>query len=146
IRYTDLRGAHRVHVLVPTAGGWLVSAGGWLYWGGHGGISRIRPDGTQLTRRVMPKGNALMGLATDGHYLYFSDCSNAVGRVELNGRGLDPSFIRLPRSACPVGLAVGDNHVYWTEDWPPASIGRATLQGTHANDNWLALGRHAGES
>lgn len=143
------RRAGRIHVLVRDAGGLLsefVGAGGWLYWTDRPGIGRVRPDGAQLSRHFIRKVDAATGLATDGRHLYFSDGSSQIGRVDINGHGRDPSFIRLRRSAVPQGLAVGSGHLYWTESGvgPPSYIGRATLLGTHADDHWLNLHQLAG--
>jgi len=149
IRYIELRRGGQIHVLVRGAGGALselVSAGGWLYWTTQAGIGRVRPDGTQLTRHFLRKIDAAAGFATDGHHLYFSDGSSQIGRVALNGHGRDASFIRLPRSAVPLGLAVGSGYLYWTDAGlgSPSYIGRATLRGTHADDHWLNLHQLAG--
>jgi hypothetical protein len=119
----------------------LVSADGWLYWADENAIGRVRPNGTQLTRRFisMPQengGGVADGLATDGSHLYFSRCQNdEIGRVSVSGAALNMSFIRLPYLACPQQMAVGNNHVYWTE--LGGHLGRATLQGTGASITWL---------
>lgn len=147
IRYINLRGAPHVRVLVRDAATWptgFLGAGGWLYWADQAGIGRVRPDGRRLTPQFLPMVDASQGLATDSHYLYFSSCSDQIGRVAVNGHGLNPSYIRLPSSACPQGLAVGNDHLYWTELGPPSYIGRATLRGTHADNRWLDLRRLPG--
>jgi hypothetical protein len=119
----------------------LVSADGWLYWVDENAIGRVRPNGKQLTRRFisMPQengGGVADGLATDGSHLYFSRCQNdEIGRVSVSGAALNMSFIRLPYLACPQQMAVGNNHVYWTE--LGGHLGRATLQGTGASITWL---------
>jgi hypothetical protein len=119
----------------------LVSADGWLYWVDENAIGRVRPNGTQLTRRFisMPQengGGVADGLATDGSHLYFSRCQNdEIGRVSVSGAALNMSFIRLPHLACPQQMAVGNNHVYWTE--LGGHLGRATLQGTGSSITWL---------
>jgi hypothetical protein len=121
----------------------LVSAGGWLYWADQNAIGRVRPDGAGLTRRfvVPPReagGGVADGLATDGRHLFFSRCQDSeIGEVATSGRGLDPRLVRLPGRACPQALAVGNDHLYWTEIG--GHIGRATLGGRGASGTWLSV-------
>jgi len=133
------------HLSVPMG---LVAANGWLFWADQNAIGRVRPNGTQLTRHfVVPPqefgGGVADGLATDGQHLFFSRCqSNEISRVSISGHGLDLSFIKLPATSCPQGLAVGNNHLYWAELF--SHIGRATLQGTGANRSWLNIHSNQG--
>jgi hypothetical protein len=149
ISYISLSGPPHVRQLVtdqsfPIA---LVAAGGWLYWADQKAIGRVRPDGAQLSRRFLALrqengGGVADGLATDGSHLYFSRCQDGtIGRVNLSGAGLDMSFIRLPGLACPQGLAVGNDHLYWTE--LGGHVGRATLAGGGASMTWLSI--HEGD-
>jgi hypothetical protein len=145
ISFIRLQGAPHVRKLVrnlsfPVG---LVTAGGWLYWADQHAIGRVRPSGTQLSRRFirLPQergGGVADGLATDGHHLFFSRCQdNEIGRVNASGRDLAMRFIRLPRHACPQALAVGNDHVYWAE--LGGHVGRATLRGTGASIKWLNI-------
>jgi len=126
----------------------LVATDGWLFWADQNAIGRVRPNGTRLTRHfVVPPqefgGGVANGLATDGQHLFFSRCqNNEISRVNVNGHGLDLSFIRLPAQSCPQGLAVGNDHLYWAE--LASHVGRATLQGTGANVNWLNIHSNEG--
>jgi hypothetical protein len=126
----------------------LVAAGGWLYWVDQDAIGRVRPDGAQLDKRflVLPQengGGEAEGLATDGSHLYFTRCQDGtIGRVDLSGAALRMAFIRLPGLSCPQGLAVGNDHLYWTE--LGGHVGRATLQGTGASQTWLNTGEGNG--
>jgi len=148
--YVTLSGTPVAHTLVPnlsfSVG--LVAADGWLFWADENEIGRVRPNGTQLTRHfVVPSqesgGGVANGLATDGQHLFFSRCqNNEISRVNVNGHGLDLSFIRLPAKSCPQGLAVGNDHLYWAE--LASHVGRATLQGTGANVNWLNIHSNQG--
>lgn len=121
----------------------LATAGGWLYWADENAIGRVRPGGASLNRRflVPPQetgGGVANGLATDGRYLYFSRCQdNEISRVATSGHGVNLRFIRLPAQSCPQQLAVGNDHLYWAV--LAGHIGRATLGGAHASDNWLAI-------
>jgi hypothetical protein len=143
ISYVGLKGAPRAHMLVgrldlPVG---LVAADGWLYWADQNAIGRVRPNGKQLSRKFikLPQehgGGVANGLATDGHHLFFSRCQDSeIGRANFGGGGV--GFIKLPKSACPQGLAVGGGDLYWAEIG--GHVGRATLQGTHIVSNWLNI-------
>ncbi len=145
IDYVGLTGSSRTRTLVnglvfPVG---LVSANGYLYWAGQDALGRVHPDGTSLTRRfvVVPQeagGGVADGLATDGQHLYFSRCQDdEIGQVRVSGRGLDMRFVGLPAHACPQGLTVGNDHLYWTE--LAGFVGRATLHGGGASEEWLAI-------
>jgi hypothetical protein len=150
LSYIALRGAPHVHVLVKNVQfAWgVVAAGGWLYWVDQTAIGRVRPSGAHLDRKFITPpqengGGVANGLATDGTHLFFSRCqSNEVSRVDTSGHGLDLAFIKLPRNGCPQGLAVGNDHLYWTvlDNY----LGRATLAGKGATDTWLNV--HAGDA
>ncbi len=149
LSYVGLPGSSQVHKLVsnlPFPVG-LVAVDGWLYWADEDAIGRVRPDGAHVSRRFLalpPQrgGGVADGLATDGRHLFFSRCQDsAVGRVDANGHEVHLSFIQLGKGACPQGLAVGNDHVYWAElgigSGSSGYVGRATLQGTDGNDEWL---------
>jgi hypothetical protein len=145
LNYVTLNGAAVAHTLVwhLSFSTGLVAADGWLYWADQNAIGRVRPNGAQLTRRfVVPPqesgGGIAEGLATDGQHLFFSRCqNNEIARVGTSGHGLDLSFIKLPAESCPQGLAVGNDHIYWSE--LASHVGRATLQGTGASGTWLNI-------
>jgi hypothetical protein len=143
--YVTLGGTPVAHTLVGNlsfATG-LVATDGWLFWADENEIGRVRPNGTQLTRHfVVPPqesgGGVAEGLATDGQHLFFTRClDNEISRVNISGHALDLSFIKLPAKSCPQELAVGNDHLYWTE--LASHLGRATLQGAGANINWLNI-------
>jgi hypothetical protein len=143
ISYVGLKGTPHARMLVGTlpypVG--LVAADGWLYWADQNAIGRVRPNGKQLSRQFikLPQetgGGVANGLATDGHHLFFSRCQDSeIGRVNFGGGGV--AFIKLAKSACPQGLAVGGGELYWAEIG--GYVGRATLQGTHINSKWLNI-------
>jgi len=122
----------------------LVAAHGELYWDDETAIGRVALGGGRADRRflVLPEetgGGVADGLATDGRYLYFSRCEDdTIGRVHLNGTGIDQSLITIANRSCAQGLAVGGGHLYWTE-LGMGTIGRANLDGTHANLRWLSV-------
>jgi hypothetical protein len=150
LNYVTLTGAPVAHTLVwhLSFSTGLVATGGWLYWADQSAIGRVRPNGTQLSRHfVVPPqesgGGVAEGLATDGQHLFFSRCqNNEISRVNVSGHSLDLSFIKLPAMSCPQGLAVGNDHIYWSE--LASHVGRATLQGTGASGTWLNIHTNQG--
>ena len=83
-------------------------------------------------------GNAAASPATG--YIYWGNGS-AIGRANLDGTGVNPSFISTGGSTVD-GVAVDANSIYWIEtNTSPASasIGRANLDGTGVNENFITL-------
>jgi len=119
----------------------LVAADGWLYWADENAIGRVRPNGTKLSRQFikLPQetgGGVANGLATDGHHLFFSRCLDSeIGRANFGGGGV--AYIKLPKSSCPQGLAIGGGELYWAE--VGGHVGRATVGGTHIASKWLNI-------
>ncbi len=149
IVYISLAGAPRIHVLVRDLsnpdGLSLAAADGWLYWVDGTYVGRVRLDGSHLTRRFLDlRAYNPLDVAAAGHFLYLSDCSGRIGRVDLTDRHFDPSFITLRQGACPWGLAVGGRYLYWYQTGPPSYIGRAALTGARPDDHWLNLHGLAG--
>jgi hypothetical protein len=72
-------------------------------------------------------------LASDANYLYFATGSNTIGRVHLDGSGLNFLWITLPAGTYTQGVAVNDKHIYWTTLGGP--IGRDTIDGNPLNVN-----------
>jgi hypothetical protein len=61
---------------------------------------------------------------------------NDIGHANLDGTDVDPHFI--PLHAVPFGVAANSTHVYWaTGDAPTGTIGRAKLDGSAVDMNWL---------
>jgi hypothetical protein len=72
-------------------------------------------------------------LTSDANYLYFATGANTIGRVHLDGSGLNFSWITLPAGTYTQGVAVNDEHIYWTTLGGP--IGRDTIDGNPLNIN-----------
>ena len=67
-------------------------------------------------------------MAIDGTYLYFVTGLGAIGRANLDGTGVNQSFIL---GVFPEALAVDGAHIYWTTSGPNGNrIGRANLNGS----------------
>jgi hypothetical protein len=78
------------------------------------------------------------GVAVDGRHIYWTSYNpGEIGRANLDGTGVDKSFIPTG-DVNPLGVAVDAQHVYWAN--PLAStIGRANLDGS-ASDPGFILG------
>jgi hypothetical protein len=120
---------------------------GHVYWLDQKAIGRSLLDGAHPQPRfIVPPaeygGGVGDGLATDGHYLYFSRCMHdAIARVSPDGSDMNLSFIRSRRKSCPQALAADRHHVYWAEllyNNRGGSIGRANLDATNTSPSWLA--------
>jgi hypothetical protein len=136
----------------------LAVAGGRVYWISDANIGRISVGGTGLERTFMHAtrrdlGGVADGLATDGTYLYFTRCRrpvSTIGRVRLDGSGVDRRFISLAyKYFCPQPIAYAAGHLYWlwTDENTTAGrsfIGRASTDGTQVEPTWLEVGTGGG--
>jgi hypothetical protein len=141
-------GGARALIHMPSSGPHgPVIAGGHIYWSETHAIARADLNGSHVQRAferlpLQSSGEATDGLATDGHYIYFSRCQDAaIGRVALNGGAADPDFIALARGQCPQGIAVAGGQLYWTNLGlgAPGTIGRTNLDGSDAKAGWLTM-------
>ena len=103
--------------------------GSHLYWTDveEDAIGRAKLDGTGVDRAFIavppdPNGaHVLSGIAIDGSHIYwtrsgFAASSGSIGRANLDGTGVDQSFIANLDS--PVGLAVDGSHIYFGDYRP----------------------------
>jgi virginiamycin B lyase len=58
-----------------------------------------------------------------------------VGRANLDGTGVAPSFISGARG--PVGVAVDGTHIYWANTFGSGTLGRSSLDGSGANQSFV---------
>ncbi|HEY7621978.1 MAG TPA: hypothetical protein VH834_19565 [Solirubrobacteraceae bacterium] len=122
--------------------------GAHIYWASRatGRIARANLDGTGSNEGfIATAGTGRCGVAVDAAHIYWADQSGAIGRAGLDGSEVDADFIALRSAAC--GVAVDGAHVYWgngggspTTITFPAAIGRASLDGSAANDTFLPTG------
>jgi virginiamycin B lyase len=83
-------------------------------------------------------------VAVDSSHVYWSNQAHAIGRANLDGTGVDQSFIT-GRKIIPLGVAVNANHVYWANgsvgsggpSRPLSTIGRANLDGTGVTHRFI---------
>ena len=69
-------------------------------------------------------------------FVYWTNNSGTtIGRADLDGTGVDQSFIGGASNPC--GVAVDPAHLYWANNVPSGTIGRADLDGTGANQSFI---------
>ena len=95
-----------------------------------------RPRGRALalavTLAVMVSG--CLAAQADAFIYWTSSNSNAIGRANLDGTGVNQSFIT--GASGPAGVAVDGQHVYWANN-SNGPIGRANLDGTGVNQSFI---------
>ena len=78
-------------------------------------------------------------LITVGNYLYWSNAdANIIGRVKLNGKAKDISFIDPGPTGMAYSLARQGNNLYWL-DFDALSIGRSKLNGKNRNNSYIDI-------
>lgn len=137
----------------------------YLYWAnGKTTIGRARLDGTGIEQSfISGTGRGPCGIALDREHIYWGeriggkvgspDKGGAIGRANRDGSGVNAEFIPTPRHhGC--GVAIAGSHIYWTSTacwlsprpragncwWSPSSpatIGRANVDGTGVDDQFI---------
>ena len=73
-----------------------------------------------------------------GAYVYWgNEDGSTVGRAELDGSGVNQSFITSTPDSGPCGIAVNDTHIFWANYDQGTTIGRANLDGSNANPSFI---------
>jgi len=114
-----------------------------VYWAGGTSdtlsIGRANLDGTGVDQDFIAGPGALQ-VAVDSTHVYWADPdAGTIGRANLDGTGVDQDFITRthPRQSIPTGVAVDDEHVYWTNFLD--TIGRANLDGTGVDRSFITV-------
>ena len=100
-------------------------------------LSKFRSHGRRSTERVGLGALLVLVLALTIPAVADAAYPAAIGRANVNGGGVDQSFITAPASS----LAVDSSHIYWLTG---SAIGRADLDGTGVDQNFIGnLNVHA---
>jgi hypothetical protein len=76
------------------------------------------------------------GLAVNDSHLFWGGFGDRIGRVNVDGSDLNPTFISgLER---PCGIALDSTRVYWSENREAGRVGAANLDGTAPNGSIVA--------
>jgi virginiamycin B lyase len=114
-----------------------------IFWANNDGtIGRAKLDGTGIFGALI-QGGTPSSLAVDATHVYWGNGGGTtIGRANLDGSGVNQSFITAASS--PNGVAVDGAHVYWANVYQvpgtqefPGTIGRANLDGTGANQSLI---------
>ena len=74
--------------------------------------------------------------ASAGAYVYWTNSSsNSIGRANLDGSGVNESFIT--GAFNPAGVAVNGAYVYWANEFTDTRIGRASLNGSSPDQSFI---------
>lgn len=118
------------------------AADAYIYWANkyENQIGRARLDGSHPDEAFIQVATAgaphPVGLAVDARHVYWANFEDAdsIGRANLDGTGVDQSFVT--GASDPVGVAVDGGHVYWTNR-ATNTIGRADLDGSHPDQSFI---------
>jgi hypothetical protein len=96
--------------------------GSHIYWANRTAIGRANLDGTGNDPAFIPKAALFIsGIAVDGSHIYWGNNGfGAIGRADLNGANVLPSYISAPGDPCAVALDA--NRVYWSNAQSNSSL------------------------
>jgi hypothetical protein len=126
----------------------MAIADGRLYWVNE--ISSDEPvdyvslNGPARVHPLITGLNFPAGLVTAGGWLYYVD-QNAIGRVRVNGTGLNRRFVRLPQESgggVAQGLATDGSYLYFSRCLN-GEIGRVSLSGAGLDLSFITLPKTA---
>jgi virginiamycin B lyase len=115
----DINGSNPNQEFANSASGDVAVNGSKIYFSRtnqlDGFIRSVNLDGSENNNVITMSGvsSAPEGLALDATHLYWTNPGkNTIGRSNLNGSGIEQSFI--PDAGQPQGLAVDAAHLYWS--------------------------------
>ena len=121
-----------------TAGSNLILAGGQGTGAGAGGninlqIAKANPGATNQS--FITGASSPGSVFTDSAHVYWSNVNNnTIGRANLDGSGVNQSFIT---ATSPAGVVVDSGHIYWANRGAVNTIGRANLDGSGVNQSFI---------
>jgi len=90
-------------------------------------LQEVHPD---LRRRRQPQ-------ALSPAHVYWSDVpTGTIGEANLDGSGVNQSFIAGANTNLPYGVAIDGQHIYWCNS-AANTIGRANLDGTGVKQSFI---------
>lgn len=117
----------------------------WLNYDG-GAVGRARLDGTHVQHHFIDGIGFALDIEVDGDYIYWShgssiDSTAGIARASLDGTQVVFDFVAFGDQVeytTPAGLDVNDGYIYWANAYPTYTIGRAAVDGTDVNQNFIA--------
>jgi hypothetical protein len=101
-------------------------------------------DGTGVQQNfIIDAFKVLVGVAVDDDHLYWArQDAHAIARSNLAGTGVEENFIDIDAGDenvhYPQGVAVDAGHVYWAADGNGSRVGRANLDGTGVQPQFVS--------
>lgn len=129
--------------LAPCAGARTHAHIYWITSGGEYGsdIGRANLNGTGMNRHLISgAGIYPVAIAVSGRHIYWADVTkDTIGRASLDGTHVNPDFLSFPESPAfrPHDIAVRGRYIYWAS--LSGYIGRAKINGTHAQLKFIAI-------
>lgn len=110
-----------------------------VFWGNDNATSvgRAKLDGTGANQAIAP-ADGTCGVTVNPSHLFWvnTNVSDSIGRPNLDGSVPDQDFVTGAPLPFPCGVAVNSTHIFWG-NLNGDSIGRADLNGTLANPNFI---------
>ena len=96
--------------------------GGYIYWTNYlgGTIGRARIDGTEVNQRFITGCSYPDRIDVGVSHLYWTNQDTSIARARVDGTEVDQNVI----ATHATGLAVYDNHIYWSYFVPTRSGGK----------------------
>ena len=110
----------------------------YVYWTNDAHIGRARHDGSEANSTMFGVGadSFAVGLDVDASHIYITKWNHGViQRLNKDGTGLTTVVSGLPLQTNH-DVSVSATHIYWA-DFANNRIGRANIDGTESNANWL---------
>ncbi len=99
----------------------ITLAGGTGTGSGSGGNISFQTAKSDFVSDFISTGSTPRRIAIDDNYIYWSDPGDGnIGRANLDGTGVDNSFVTGLGGSGPSGLTVDSNYIYWTQPNSPA--------------------------
>lgn len=112
-----------------------------IYWANQNGnsIGRANIDGSGVDNNFITGIATPTGLAVNATSIFWSTLAGPIGKASLDGTVVNPSLVTGPVEPC--GVALDSGHVYWGDiaTGTPAYIGRAGLDGSSKELNYVTI-------
>lgn len=112
-----------------------------IYWANQNGnsIGRANIDGSGVNNSFITGITKPTGLAVNATSIFWSTLGGQIGKATIGGSVVNASLVTGPVEPC--GVAVDSGHVYWGDiaTGTPAYIGRAGLDGSSKELNYVTI-------
>jgi virginiamycin B lyase len=111
---------------------------GHIYFNSAFGVGRANLDGTGVdTTWIELTSGQTEWVAVDGQYVFWTNPNDdTIGRANIDGTDQVPALVSLG-SQMPYSVAVGDQYVYWSIQGGSFGFGRAALDGSDVDTDFL---------